>query len=70
MVFYVFVVSVWFMPSSFVCAMVLHVYMYESHQSQFFLKNNCLERVVLCCFVFLLCCVALSFFLSKHLMDN
>ena len=25
---------------------------------------------VLCCFVFLLCCAALSFFLSKHLMDN
>ena len=29
----------------------------------------CFERVVLCCFVFLLCCVALPC-LSKHLMDD
>ena len=38
----------------------------ESHLRQLFfsLKNNCLGRVVLCCFVFLLCCVALPFFLS------
>ena len=30
----------------------------------FSLKNNCFGRVVLCCFVFLLYCVALPFFLS------
>ena len=43
---------------------------YSIYKVVFSLKNNCLGRVVLCCFVFLLCCVALSFFLSKHLMDN
>ena len=37
--------------------------------ANFFLKNNCFGRVVLCCFVFLLCCVALPR-LSKHLMDD
>ena len=31
--------------------------------------NNCFGRVVLCCFVFLLCCVALPY-LSQHLMDD
>ena len=42
---------------------------FEFHPRQFFsLKNNCLGQVVLCCFVFLLCCVALPCF-SKHLMD-
>ena len=29
-----------------------------------YLENNCLGRVVLCCFVFLLCSVSLPFFLS------
>ena len=33
-------------------------------EAVFSLKNNCLGRVVLCCFVFLLCSVALSFSLS------
>ena len=43
----------------------------QSHPRQliFSLKNNCLWRVVLCCFVFLLCCVALPC-LSKYLMDD
>ena len=42
---------------------------FESHPRQliFSLKNDCLGRVVLYFFVFLLCCVA---FLSKHLMDD
>ena len=33
-------------------------------RGRFFFENNCLGRVVLCCFVFLLCCVALPYFLS------
>ena len=37
--------------------------------ANFSLKKDCLGRVVLCCFVFLLCCVALPC-LSKHLMDD
>ena len=31
-----------------------------------FIYNNCLGRVVLCCFVFLLCCVALPSFWASH----
>ena len=38
-------------------------------EADFSLKNNCFGQVVLCCFVFLLCCVALPC-LSKHLMDD
>ena len=39
--------------------------------ANFSLKNDCFERVelVLCCFVFLLCCVALPC-LSEHLTDD
>ena len=37
-------------------------------EAVFSLKNTCLGRAVLCCFVFLLCCVTLSFFLSISLM--
>ena len=33
-------------------------------EAAFFFEKYCLGRVVLCCFVFLLCCVALPFFLS------
>ena len=33
-------------------------------RGSFFFEKYCLGRVVLCCFVFLLCCVALPFFLS------
>ena len=45
---------------------------FKSHLRQliFSLKNNCFGRVVLCCFVFLLCCVALSFFLSISWMTK
>ena len=33
-------------------------------EAVFFFENNCFGRIVLCCFVFLLCCVALPFFPS------
>ena len=50
----------------------LHLYMlalYNVHvhvppEAAFFFEKYCLGRVVLCCFVFLLCCVTLPFFLS------
>ena len=46
---------------------------FESHPRKpiFSLKNDCLGRVVLSCFVFLLCCCCVALFhLSKDLMDD
>ena len=37
--------------------------------ADFSLKNDCVGRVVLRCFVFLMCCVALPS-LSKHLLER